>query len=56
MTTNLERIRQMNSEELADMLSNLDCSDCPVSDECDKYDNESCYSTIRQWLEQEVEE
>lgn len=53
---NIDKIRQMNSDELAELLSNLDCSYCPVKDECNKYDNDTCYSTIIQWLEQEVEE
>ena len=53
---NIDRIRQMNSEELLEMLRNLDCRYCPVIDECYEDDNNSCYNIFKQWLEKEAEE
>lgn len=55
MTTNLERIRQMNSEELAEWIYNdRDVCLCCVLEtkEC----NTICITYIREWLEQESEE
>lgn len=57
MTTNLERIRQMNSEELAEFLKFQSCLECPVLD--DYYCGlslEFCIKAKKQWLEQESEE
>ena len=57
MTTNLERIRQMNSDELAQWLffqNNCCCDFCIISfmEDC----NINCTDGIKQWLEKEVEE
>ena len=51
MTTNLERIRQMTADELAEYI--CDNSSC---DTCKFFDMNSCTDKILQWLEQESEE
>lgn len=51
---NIERIRQMNSEELAEFIGE-DCTCCVYDDRCVGYYFE-CKEGIKQWLEQEVEE
>lgn len=55
---NIDKIRQMNSEELAEILTHhLDkCDFCTAildSEECTK---NFCVDNVKQWLEQEVEE
>lgn len=59
MTTNLERIRQMTADELAEMLYKAisNCKYCPIGeDNCDDILINNCKDTIKFWLEQEVEE
>ena len=51
MTTNLQKIRQMNSEELAELLGDV-CANCCTAEDCFS----DCRIPIKQWLEQEVEE
>lgn len=54
---NIDKIRQMNSEELAEFLKFQSCLECPVLD--DNYCGlsvEYCIKAKRNWLEQEVEE
>lgn len=56
--TNLEIIRQMSADELADKLENLIC--CGYGYQCDNCilrDIETCESAcIQKWLESEVKE
>lgn len=54
MTTNLERIRQMNSEELARLLS-CECQYCSYK-HLGVLCEGDCETGIIQWLEQESEE
>lgn len=57
MTTNLQRIRQMNSEELAEFLQNTALDGvCSICDACDSEEEIGCIKGIRNWLEQEAEE
>lgn len=50
---NIDKIRQMNSEELAKLIESS-CCDCCIYENC--YKGANCAYGIRQWLEQEVEE
>lgn len=57
MTTNLERIRQMTTEELAKFFyaTKNSCTTCVAKNhKC--IGNKHCIEFIKQWLEQEVEE
>ena len=61
MTTNLERIRQMTADELAQWLflqCNYCCDICIVNSIEDSIEDchISCKDGIRQWLEQKSEE
>lgn len=57
MTTNLERIRQMTADELAEFLNSsaLD-SICNICVGCDSEEEIGCIKGTKQWLEQESEE
>ena len=50
---NIEKIRNMSAEELAEFLENSRC--CAYND-TDRCDNRSCDEGIVKWLEQEAEE
>ena len=58
---NIDKIRQMNSEELAEFVIyklGCDCRMCIAKLYCNEVYNGkiACENIIRQWLEQEVEE
>mgnify|MGYP003293292709 CR=1 FL=1 len=61
---NIDKIRQMNSEELAKWLSSYTieyetCTYCPIYHFCRDINKDkviNCIKTHRQWLEQEVDE
>lgn len=55
MTTNLERIRQMTADELAEIIGNDECKYCIAHKFC-KTKSDCCQNIIQQWLEQESEE
>lgn len=51
---NIDKIRQMTADELAELLYGVDytcCDECLAHDYCS--DNETCADSIKQWLEQE---
>ena len=50
---NIEKIRNMSAEELAEFLENSRCY-CAYND-TDRCDNRSCEQGIAEWLEQEAE-
>lgn len=49
---NIDKIRQMNSDELAEFMLNP----CELCNECCIQHGIECKDGIKQWLEQEVEE
>lgn len=58
---NIDKIRQMSSEELAELVIyklGCDCRTCIVKSYCKEVYNGkiSCENIIKQWLEQESEE
>lgn len=55
---NIDKIRQMNSEEFAKFIENIctDCCHCPLDKYCDEMGRCNCEDKTKQWLEQEVEE
>ena len=51
--TNSDRIRQMTDEELAESISFIDCSKCPLyNTHCEGH----CKEKFLEWLKQEVRE
>ena len=50
---NIEKIRNMSAEELAEFLENSRC--CCAYNGTDRCDNRSCEQRIAEWLEQEAE-
>ena len=58
--TNLEKIQNLNAEEMAEILqkahdcSYISCDDCPFLDRKSK--PVSCCNDFKEWLESEVEE
>lgn len=50
--TNLEKIKNMNAEEMAKEIRRFDCDNCPCVRNC----NTDCTESIQEWLESEVEE
>lgn len=54
MTTNFERIKQMNIDELAEILTKPKCTMCYFNDmpACGR----ECHSGLKFWLEKESEE
>lgn len=56
---NIDKIRQMNSEELAELLDKhiIKCSSCPIKKFCYAQDIlNHCKDVFKKWLEQEMEE
>ena len=56
--TNLEKIKAMSAEEMADFLVNricTSCRNCPVGG-LRYYNGLSCLENYKSWLESEVEE
>ena len=53
MTTNLQKIRQMTADELAELI-NTSCCNCCIYENC--YKGADCAYGIKQLLEQESEE
>lgn len=52
--TNLDNIRKMNSEELAEILNGSSCKTCIYKGKCQASCEEYCTNGIKAWLEQEV--
>lgn len=64
MTTNYEKIRAMNIDEMAEMFDrlNIECMtscDCPAGEVCEQLSKtmciNSCVLPFKQWLESESE-
>lgn len=52
--TNLEKIKAMTAEEIAELLVQAECATIPFSQGfCDLCDQVDCKPCILQWLEQE---
>lgn len=55
--TNLERIRAMNAEEIAEWAaSHLECCSCPMSDDRGRACETNCVETLKKWLNSPVKE
>jgi len=52
--TNGDRLREMNDEELAELLDNSQCAHCAYEEGCD--DNAECSRGILEWLRKKVNE
>lgn len=58
--TNIERIKQMDAEEMADFIvecvQQIDCDECPAYPICrqSRYRGEYCKATTKTWLESEA--
>lgn len=50
VVTNGDRVRQMSNEELAEIISNVDCKICPACMTCFKEENETCFDGMLTWL------
>lgn len=56
MTKREQYLSSLTNEELADVLSMIPCSNCPVDKVfCDMCNHESCNETILKWLKQDSE-
>ena len=51
--TNADRIRAMTDEELAKLMNYVDCSCCPVGDNCKII---ACEKQLLEWLQQPAKE
>lgn len=51
---NVDKIRNMTDEELAEFLDNSQCAHCAYEEGCD--DNAECSRGILEWLRNEVNE
>ncbi len=63
MTTNYERIKNMTIEEMAKLLTQLQCQECGYTDNWKECNQIGCwchknngYKSYQQWLEAESEE
>ena len=55
--TNYEKIKAMSVEEMAKVLSGLECVVCPASEECEKEEvGKTCDELLKEYLLQEAEE
>ena len=56
IVTNADRIRKMSVEELADLLTAVDCIDCPLNSEITWCEGKgkTCRDNVLAWLNQEV--
>lgn len=56
--TNLEKIRKMRGEELAEMLAQFDniCEICDFNSFCSSNSKYFCQKGVRDWLNSEVKE
>lgn len=55
--TNFEKIKNMNVNEMADILDKgFNCYGCPIREFCDKNKkNTTCKTVLKKWLKSEVQ-